>query len=84
MMLSSTLQKIFLQHPTKLELNFFQYSLGNLSSCKCIRDPFVQPTSSSFTEQEKENYIDLTCDTVFPSKDSSTQEIREVHLNFIE
>jgi len=26
MMLSSTLQKIFLQHPTKLDLNFFQYS----------------------------------------------------------
>jgi len=58
MILPSTLQKIFLQHPTKLLLNFYQYSLGNLSSCKWIRDPFVQPIPSSFTEQK--NYIDLT------------------------
>jgi len=53
MMLLSTLQKKFLQHPAKLELNSYQYSLGNLSSCKWIRDPFVQPTPSSFTEQEE-------------------------------
>jgi len=33
--------KIFLQHPTKRELNFYQYSLGHSSSCKWIRDPFV-------------------------------------------
>jgi len=66
MMLPSTLQKIFLQHPIKLDLNFYQYSPGNLSSCEWIRDPFVQPTPSSFPEQEKEKYIDLTCDTVFP------------------
>jgi len=53
MMLPSTSQKIFLQYPTKLELNFCQYSLGNLSRCKWIPDPFVQPTPSSFTEQVK-------------------------------
>jgi len=53
MMLPSTLQKIFLQHPTKLKLSFYQYSLGNLSSCTWIRDPFVQPTPSSFIEQEE-------------------------------
>jgi len=43
-MLPSTLQKqkLSLQHTTKLELNFYQLSPGNLSSCKWIRDPFVQ------------------------------------------
>jgi len=84
MMLPSTLQKIFLQHPAKLELNFYQYFPGNLWSCKWFRDPIVQLTPSSFTEQEKENYIDLTCDTVFPKKDCSTQEIRQIYLNFTE
>jgi len=45
---------------------------------------YFQLTPSSFTEQEKENYIDLTCDTVFPKKDCSTQEIRQIYLNFTE
>ena len=38
--------------------SFPEYFPGNLSSYEWIRDSFVQPTSSSFTEQEKENYID--------------------------
>jgi len=38
MMLPSNLRSIFLQHPSKLDLNFYQYFTGNLSNCKWIRD----------------------------------------------
>ena len=42
--------------------NFPQYFPENLSSYQWIYHPFVQAAPSSFVEQEKEDYIDLTCD----------------------
>ena len=64
MMLSSNLRNVFLQHLSNLELKFKQYFSENLSSYEWIRDPFAQPTPSSFTQQRKEEYLDLTCDTM--------------------
>ena len=53
---------VFLQHLLNLQLKFKKYFPENLSSYKRICRPFAQPTLSSFTEQEKEDYLDLTCD----------------------
>ena len=48
-----TKSTLFLQRLSKLELKFIQYFPGNLWSYEWIRDPFVQPTSSSFTLTRK-------------------------------
>ena len=63
MMLPSDLRSVFLQHLSTLELKFAQYFPEDLSSYKWISDPYVQPIPSSFTKEEKEDYIDLTCDS---------------------
>ena len=62
MMLPLDLRSVFVQHVSTLELKFAQYFPEDLSSYKWISDPYVQPIPSSFTEEEKEDYIDLTCD----------------------
>ena len=62
MMLPTNLRSVFLQHLSNLELKFKKYFRENLSSYEWIRDPFAYPTPSSFTEQEKEDYLDLICD----------------------
>ena len=67
-MLSSNLESVFLQHLPILQLKFKQYFSENLSSYERIGRPFVQPTPSSFTEQEKEDYLDLTCDNSLKRK----------------
>ena len=67
-MLSSNLGSVFLQHLPNLQLKFKQYFSENLSSYERIRRPFAQPTPSSFTEQEKEDYLDLTCDNSLKRK----------------
>ena len=56
-MLSSNLGSVFLQHLPE-----------NFSSYERIRRPFAQPTPSSFTEQKKEDYLDLTCDNSLKRK----------------
>ena len=63
MMLPSDLRSVFVQHLSTVEWKFAQYFPEDLSSNKWIRDPYVQPIPSSFTEEEKEDYIDLTCDS---------------------
>ena len=67
-MLFSNLGSVFLQHLPNLLLKFKKYFPENLSSYKRIRRPFAQPTLSSFTEQEKEDYLDLTCDNSLKRK----------------
>ena len=61
MMLPSDLS-VFVQHLFMLELKLAQY-FPDLSSYKWISDPYVQPIPSSFTVEEKEDYIDLTCNS---------------------
>ena len=63
MMLPSDLRSVFVQHLSKLALKFAQYFPEDLSSYKWIRDPYVQAIPSSFTEEETEDNIDLTCDS---------------------
>ena len=63
MMLPSDLRSVFVQHLSTLELKFAQYFPEDLLSYKWISNPHVQFIPSSFTEEEKEDYIDLTCDT---------------------
>ena len=65
MRLPSNLRSVFLQHLSKLESKFTKYFPENLSNYEWIRDPFVQPTPSSFTEQEKEDYT-LTLPVIIP------------------
>ena len=67
-MLSSNLGSVFLQHLPNLQLKFKKYFPENLPSYERIRRPFAQPTPSSFTEQEKEDYLDLTCDNSLKRK----------------
>ena len=62
MMLPSDLS-VFVQHLFMLELKLAQYFPEDLSSYKWISDPYVQPIPSSFTVEEKEDYIDLTCNS---------------------
>ena len=62
MMLPSDLQSIFVQHLSKLQLKFALYFLEDLFCYEWIHKPYVLPITSSFTEEEKEHYIDLTCD----------------------
>ena len=62
MMLPSNLRSVFLHHLAKLEWKFTKHFPKNLSSYELIHNPFYQPTPSPFTKQEKEDYIDLTCD----------------------
>ena len=71
MMLPSDLQSVFVQHLSTLELKFAQYFPEDLSRYKWISDPYVQPIPSSFTEEEKEDYIDLTCDSSLKRKFNS-------------
>ena len=68
MMLPSNLGSVFLRHLSNLQLKFKKYFPENLSSYEWIRDPFAQPTSSSFNEQEKEDYLDLTYDNSLKRK----------------
>ena len=68
MLLPSHLRSVFFQHLSNLEMQFKKYFPENLSSYEWICDLFVQPTLSSFTEQEKEDYLDLTCDNSLKKK----------------
>ena len=67
-MLPSNLRSVFLQHLSNLELKFKKYFPENLPSFEWIRNPFAHPTPSSFTEQKKEDYLDLTCDNFLKRK----------------
>ena len=67
-MLSSNLGSVFLQHLPNFQLKFKKYFPENFSSYERIRRPFAQPTPSSFTEQEKEDYLDLTGDNSLKRK----------------
>ena len=49
-------------------MKFKKYFSENLSSCERIGRPFAQPTPSSFTEQEKEDYLNLTYDNSLKKK----------------
>ena len=71
MMLPSHLRSVFVQHLSKLDSKFYKYFPENLSDYEWIRNPFDQPCPSSFSEQEKENYIDLTCDNSLKRKFNS-------------
>ena len=57
-----------MQYLSNLEFKFKKYFPENLSSIVWIRDPFAQPTPSSFVEQEKKDYLDLTCDNSLKRK----------------
>ena len=70
-MLPSNLRSVFVQHLSKLDSKFSKYFPENLSDYGWIRDPFDQPCPSCFTEQEKEDYIDLTCDNSLKRKFNS-------------
>ena len=71
MILPSDLKSVFVQHLSKLELKFAHYFQEDLSSYEWIQDPFAQPITSFFTEKEKKDYIDLTCDSSLKRKFSS-------------
>ena len=71
MMLFSDLLSVFVQHLCKLELKFALYFQENLLRYKWIRELYVLPITSSFTEEEKEHYIDLTCDRSLKRKFNS-------------
>ena len=68
MILPSDLRSVFVQHLSKLELKFAHYFQEDLSSYEWIQDPYAEPIPSSFTEKEKEDYIDLTCDSSLKRK----------------
>ena len=68
MMLPINLQSVFLQHLSNLKLKFKKYFPQNLSSYEWICNLFAQPIPLSFTEQEKEDYLDLTCDNFLKKK----------------
>ena len=70
-MLSLNLRSLFVQHLSKLDSKFSKYFPENLSDYGWIRDSFNQPCPSSFSEQEKEDYIDLTCDNFLKKKFNS-------------
>ena len=53
---------------TESPVEIQKYFLKNLSSYERIGCPFAQPTPSSFTEQEEEDYLDLTCDNSLKRK----------------
>ena len=61
MILPSNLQSILLEHLSKLESKFTENFAGTLSIHKWIHDPFAQPAPSSFTPEEKKDYVDLIC-----------------------
>ena len=71
MILPSDLRSVFAQHLSKLELKFAHYFQEDLSSYEWIQDPYAQPIPSSFTEKEKEDYIDLACDSSLKRKFNS-------------
>ena len=71
MMLPSDLQSVFVRHLSKLELKFALYFLEDLLRYEWIREPYVLPITSSFTEEEKKHYIDLTCDRSLKRKFNS-------------
>ena len=71
MMLPSNLRSVFVQHLSKLDSKFSKYFPENFSDYEWIRNPFDQPCPSSFSEQEKEDYIDLTCDNSLKKKFNS-------------
>ena len=71
MMLPSNLRSIFVQHLCELDSKFSKYFPENLSDYEWICNPFDQPCPSSFSEQEKEDYIDLTCDKSLKRKFNS-------------
>ena len=71
MILPSDIRSVFVQHLSKLELKFAHYFQEDLSSYEWIQDPYAQPIPSSLTEKEKENYIDLTCDSFLKRKFNS-------------
>ena len=60
-----------MQHLFKVDSKFFKYFPENLSDYEWIRNPFDQPCPSSFSEQEKEDYIDPTCDNSLKRKFNS-------------
>jgi len=60
-------------HPRKIEIHSVLWE--NSSNYEWILDPFIQPTPSSF-EQEKQNYIYLTCDKFLKRK--FIQETRRI------
>ena len=70
-MLPSDLQSVFVQHLSKLELKFALYFLEDLLRYEWIREPYVLPITSSLTKEEKEDYIDLTCDRSLKRKFNS-------------
>ena len=71
MILLLDLRSVFVQHLSKLELKFAHYFQEDLSSYEWIQDPYAQPIPPSFTEKEKEDYIDLTCDSSLKRKFNS-------------
>ena len=71
MMLPSDLQSVFVQHLSKLELKFALCFQEDLLCYEWIREPYMLPITSSFTEEEKEDYIDLTCDRSLKRKFNS-------------
>ena len=71
MMLPSNLRSLFVQHLSTLDSKFSKYFPKNLSDYEWIRNPSDQPCPSSFSEQEKEDYIDLTCDNSLKRKFNS-------------
>ena len=71
MMLPSDIRSVFVQHLPKLELKFALYFLEDLLRYGWIREPCVLPITSSFTEEEKEDCIDLTCDRSLKRKFNS-------------
>ena len=70
-MLPSDLQSVFVQYLSKLELKFALYFLVDLLRYEWIREPYVLPITSSFTEEEIEDYIDLTCERSLKRKFNS-------------
>ena len=68
MILPSDLRSVFVQHLSKLELKFAHYFQEDLSSYEWIHNPYAQPIPSFFSEKEKEDYIDLTCDSSLKRK----------------
>ena len=78
----SNLRSVFVQHQSKLELKFAPYFPEGLSSYEWNSDPYVQPIPSSFTEKEKEEYINLFCDSSL--KKSLIQSINSNHRSMFQ
>ena len=57
------------EHVNRLETNFKQYFTSDFSSYACIRNPFlVSVVPLTFSEPQKEEFIDLSCNNTLKSK----------------